>query len=335
MLPCLVLGLLGHHQIHGGEQVFPSASNEAVRSKSEAVGGLLRARGDHTDRLHDTGEAMHERAAPLRHADDVEDVTGRLDVTELARNWPIPRHRVISCCKILVHDHVEADGINGRKCLGDLAHVGDTVALLDSETNVSVVKVIVVILLSHEPLVDAEYATRLEDTEDLAVDSLKGGSVDRRLNRVNSVERVVREGHLLRSTRTSARVIRTCRAIGTYHEVTLDKLELVREALLLSIVGRAVNLVVVVVQAGDMTSSELGNLAGRTADTAANVKDPHALLDSDAVCEVMLVAGNGLEKGLADAEAAEVERLAPSVFVKVGREVVIARPATSVLDIGE
>lgn len=64
-----------------------------------------------------------------------------------------------------------------------------------------------------------------------------------------------------------------------------------------------------------MSAGKLGYLAGRTADTAAHVKDLHTLLDADTVGEVVLMAGNGLVEGLAVGEAAEVEGLAPTVLV--------------------
>src|SRR5436189_276714 len=57
----------------------------------------------------------------------------------------------------------------------------------------------------------------------------------------------------------------------SYHEVALDEPELVGQALLLGIVCRALNLVIVVVEAGDVAAGELCDLAGGTTNTAANV----------------------------------------------------------------
>jgi hypothetical protein len=110
----------------------------------------------------------------------------------------------------------------------------------------------------------------------------------------------------------------------TDHEIALDKLKLVRQTLLVGVVGGAVDLVVVVVQTGNVAASELGNLAGRAADTTANVKDLHALLDANAVSKVVLMASNSLVETLAVGESAEVERLTPSVLVQVGGQVVVA-----------
>lgn len=101
----------------------------------------------------------------------------------------------------------------------------------------------------------------------------------------------------------------------THHEVALDKGQLLGEALLGSVVGSTLDLVVVVVQAGDVGTSELGNLTSRATDTAADIENAHVLLDADLVGEVVLVAGNGLVEGLAEGVAAEVEGLAPTVLV--------------------
>lgn len=85
-----------------------------------------------------------------------------------------------------------------------------------------------------------------------------------------------------------------------------------------------VNLVVVVVQTGDVCAGELGDLTCGSADAAANVKNLHALLDANLVCKVVLMTGNGLVEGLPDGETAEVERLPPSELVDVGSKVVVA-----------
>lgn len=88
--------------------------------------------------------------------------------------------------------------------------------------------------------------------------------------------------------------------------------------------GGTLDLVVIVVQAGDVSAGELGNLTSGTANTAADIKNLHILSDANAVGKVVLVAGNGLIERLAGREAAEVERLAPAIFVQVGRQVIVA-----------
>ncbi len=113
-------------------------------------------------------------------------------------------------------------------------------------------------------------------------------------------------------------------AIPTYHEVTLDELELVRETLLGGVPRGAVDLVVVVVEAGDVRVGELGNLPRGAADTAADVENLHVLLDADLHGQVVLVARDSLVEGLADRVAAEVEALAPAILVEVGSKVVVA-----------
>lgn len=72
-----------------------------------------------------------------------------------------------------------------------------------------------------------------------------------------------------------------------------------------------------------MGASELGDLAGRAANTATNVEDLHTLLHVHGVGEVVLVAGDSLVERLALGEAAEVERLAPAILVDVGGKVIV------------
>lgn len=69
----------------------------------------------------------------------------------------------------------------------------------------------------------------------------------------------------------------------------------------------SVNLVVVVVEAGNVGAGELGDLAGRAANATANIEDFHALLDANAVRKIMFVTSNGLTERLAMREAAKVE----------------------------
>lgn len=114
------------------------------------------------------------------------------------------------------------------------------------------------------------------------------------------------------------------RVVGrTYHEISLNEIQLIAQALVSSVSMSALNLVIVVVQSSDMRAGELGDLAGWASNTASNIKNLHAVLDTDLVGEVVLVAGNGLEEWLVGGEAAEVEGLAPSVLVEVGAQVVI------------
>lgn len=247
---------------------------------------------------------MKDAAGGVGHADDSEEVQVALHVAELASNGPVPGHGVVAVSKILVVEELETDVLHGSEALADGHHVGDTVADLDGKTNVTVLDVVVVVVVGHEPFIDTKDTTGLEDTVDLAIDTLELGSVDGGLNGVDGIEGVIGEGHL--------------------HEVALDELELAREAVTNSVVGGTVDLVVVVVEAGDVGIGELGDFARRATDTATNIENLHALLDADLGSEVVLVTGNSLVEGLAGGETAEVEALAPAILVDIGREVVVA-----------
>lgn len=113
------------------------------------------------------------------------------------------------------------------------------------------------------------------------------------------------------------------RGIGTHHEVTLHKLQLMCQTLLLRISRRAFNLVIIVVQTGNVCSGELRNFSGGSTNSAANVEDFVAVFDADLCGEVVFVTRNGLVEGLAVCETAEVEGLAPAVLVEVGSQVVV------------
>ena len=109
----------------------------------------------------------------------------------------------------------------------------------------------------------------------------------------------------------------------SYHEVTLDKVELVRKTLLSSVVGGSLNLVVVVVETSNICARELDNLSSRATNTTTNIQDLHVVLEVHDVGEVVFVTGESLSERLAECETAEVEGLAPTVLVKVGSQVVV------------
>ena len=125
------------------------------------------------------------------------------------------------------------------------------------------------------------------------------------------------------------------RGSGTYHEITLDELQLIRQTLLLRISCRTLDLVIIVVQSGNVCTSEFCDFSGRATNSAANVEDFVSVFDANLAGQVMFVTRNGLVKGFAVCEAAEMEGLAPAVFVEVGAQVVVTITIRSVPDIEE
>jgi hypothetical protein len=95
--------------------------------------------------------------------------------------------------------------------------------------------------------------------------------------------------------------------VYTYHEVTLDKLQLVGKTLFLSISSCSLNLVVIVVQSSDMSACELCNLSSWSSYTTPNIKHFVAIRDTDLCSKIMFVTGNGLVEWLAVCKAAEME----------------------------
>ena len=189
--------LAADHEVHGCEQLLLATSNKAVGGESQAVGCLLSALGCQTDGLEAADELVNDATANLGHAKDGGDIANGGDVLQLARQRPVPGVGVVTVREILVVLQDETGSLHGGKSDLDLLHVGDTVTDLDAETDLTVVGVVVIVRISHEPLVDTEDTAGLEHTEDLAVDALEGGGVDSSLNGVNSIEGVVRERHLL------------------------------------------------------------------------------------------------------------------------------------------
>lgn len=144
---------------------------------------------------------MGDTAADLGHAGDGEEVVDGAHVLEVARERVVPGGGVRALGQVLVQLELEAGGFDGGDALGDGHHVGDAVALLDAEADLAVVLVVVVVLVGHEPLVDAKDAAGLEHAVDLAVDALQRGGVHSGLDGVDAVEGVIREGHLLHDVR--------------------------------------------------------------------------------------------------------------------------------------
>ena len=73
------------------------------------------------------------------------------------------------------------------------------------------------------------------------------------------------------------------------------------------IVCSTFDLVVVVVESGDMCARELCNLSRRATNATSDIKDALTVAQLHLCCEVVLVASNGLVEILAIGVAAEVE----------------------------
>lgn len=98
------------------------------------------------------------------------------------------------------------------------------------------------------------------------------------------------------------------------HEVALDELAPILQSRGDGVAAGAVDLVVIVVEARDVCTSEVTNLASGATDAAANVEDLEVGLDAYVGGEEVLVAGDGLLEGLAWVEAAKVEGGSPGVL---------------------
>ena len=72
-----------------------------------------------------------------------------------------------------------------------------------------------------------------------------------------------------------------------------------------------------------MCASELCDFAGWSSNTTANIEDIVSIFDTNPRGEIVLVASNGLVERFTVGETAEVEGLAPAIFVEICSEVVV------------
>ncbi len=84
------------------------------------------------------------------------------------------------------------------------------------------------------------------------------------------------------------------------------KLPFTKETLF-CIVRCFLDLIVAVVETGDCCVGELGDLTGRATEATPGVQDRHVFFNADPMCEVMLMAGNCLQKGLIITKSTEVQ----------------------------
>ena len=104
---------------------------------------------------------MGKATAPPGHASNSEEVPGRTHVLEGARQRVVPGDRVGASSEILVVLELKSSVLHSLETLGDTDHVRDTVTLLDTETDATVLGIIVVIIVGHKPLVHSEGTTGL------------------------------------------------------------------------------------------------------------------------------------------------------------------------------
>lgn len=72
-----------------------------------------------------------------------------------------------------------------------------------------------------------------------------------------------------------------------------------------------------------MCASEFGNLSGRSSNTTADIEDFVSILDPNLGGKVVFVAGNCLVEGFTVCKSAEVEGLAPAIFVQIRSKIIV------------
>jgi hypothetical protein len=108
------------------------------------------------------------------------------------------------------------------------------------------------------------------------------------------------------------------------HKVTLDKLDLILQTSSLGVPTRAANLECVVVQTDYFRVRETSYLPSGATDTTTDVKNAHPRTKGHLRGEIVFVASKGCGERLALIESREVERLGPTILVKLCGAVVVA-----------
>lgn len=98
------------------------------------------------------------------------------------------------------------------------------------------------------------------------------------------------------------------------------------EILFLRVFYRSRNLIRIVVKPNNFAPNILSDLSSRSTDTAANIENCHIVLKVQFISQKVFMSGESLEKGFTNSEAAEMEGLSPTLFIEIGRKVVVTIP---------
>mmetsp|Transcript_83623 Transcript_83623/g.125409 ORF Transcript_83623/g.125409 Transcript_83623/m.125409 type:complete len:202 (-) Transcript_83623:140-745(-) len=109
---------------------------------------------------------------------------------------------------------------------------------------------------------------------------------------------------------------------GQVLEITLNRLAQVSQTHVSTVLVTNVDLVLVDGDTSDSGSAEDSDVAHRSTHTATNIQAAHALLEAKARGKEVLGTLDGLVEGLVLVARTEMERLSPSILVKVSDDVV-------------
>ena len=289
-----IQGFASNKEIHGRENAQKSTFQHRVCSRLKDGRHLGTAGSRQSKSLQGPDHVCCGSTSCCRGAQDGQIVPEGVCLTDIALQGVVPLDLVLGFAHVLMFLDREADSLQSLEAVLARHHLGDAVADLQSTDDSQVFWVGGVVLVSHDPFVTAKDTTGLQDSVGLSVDTLQGRGMDGGLDSVAGVIGSILQGHV--------------------HEVTLDKVRAVLESKSVGIATGTRDLVVVVVEAGDVGSGEVTDLAGGTTDTTADIEDLERGLDTHVGGQVVLMTGHGLLEGLTRAESAEVERGAPGVL---------------------
>jgi hypothetical protein len=187
-----------HHHVHRREQALFPARNKRISSSRQLSRRLRRAQRRQSQRLHRPQKNPDTNPPDTAHPQHPEEITQSLRASQIASERRIPRppirnRRHFPLSEILLVLDNEASFLHRFQRFFPGDHVRYPIASLDSQADLTMVLVALVVRVRHHPLVNPEDAAWFQHAENLRVNGFKGGSVDGGFDGVGCVEGVRRE----------------------------------------------------------------------------------------------------------------------------------------------
>lgn len=280
-------GLAGDEKVHGREDTQKRTLKNSISSSLQNSRHLGTTRSDQTQRLQSPDHIRRRGTASGRGPENRQVIPEGVRLADIALERVVPLDLVVGLTHVLVLLDRKADGFEGLETILDGEHLGDTVADFEAADDAEVFRVGRVILVGHDPFVASKDSAGFQDPVSLAIDTLKSRGMNGSLNGIAGVVRVIINGHV--------------------HEITLDEIRALVKPCRDGVASSTGDLVIVVVETGDMGAGEMTNLTGGSTNSTANVEDTVVRLDTHVGGKVVFVAGDSLVEGLARVESAKVK----------------------------
>jgi len=291
--------LASKEEVHRSKDIKLSTTGKSISGSAQHLVSLSSSLGGELKGLKNLDSLLGEEATSL----GVFDVGKRPSTLDSIIPGNIVSVLRGSGSHVVALYEFESSRLEGVINLLGSAHIGETITGLDLVLDATVLLIGGVILISHNPVVGGEVATGLEDLVHLLETSNTVGGVACGLDGVDGIDGVLGEVEV--------------------HEVTLDSLaEVLKVVLDVQDVG-TFDLVVVVVDAGNIGTRETGNSTHGSTDTTAEVEDMLSGAKAERVSKEVLMTGERSGETLSREAGSKMEALSPSVLVEIGDEVVV------------